>query len=703
MERTSFNYSTKNIPVASENCYTKRLIEKTEEFLRRMRWKAFHFLSPTTPADKNTFGFKSKNCPPSVEEMRAFEEGMINIIKNIEYKDVKCQFQQDLKKDISSIKNEDRLFVKADKSVNFYKLDATEYNRLLNDNITKTYKKADKKKLNVINDEARSVTRKLNIDDRVELIATNDAFITLKDHKENFANKPTCRLINPSKTELGRISKRILEDINSKLVSATKVNQWKNTSSVLQWYKRLPNKRDSAFICFDVVEFYPSISETLLNRALDFASEHVTISEDDRQTIVNAKHSLLFNNGQPWEKKNSNTLFDVTMGSYDGAETCELVGCYLLAQLQQIPNIEIGLYRDDGLAATTQTPRETERIKKQICNVFKNNNLKITIEANKKVVNFLDVTLDLNNEKFKPYAKPTNTPLYVHSKSNHPPNIIKNIPESVNRRLSEISSDASVFDEASKPYQEALERSGYSFKLEFKPPQTSSPKRNRSRKVIWFNPPFNKNVKSNIGRQFLRLIDQSFPVGHKLRKIFNRNTLKLSYSCMPNVTQIISGHNKTILRKAPQAPQEQATTTCNCRKKEECPLKGACLSEGVIYQATVTSPNNRTETYVGLTATSFKTRWRNHQTSFNNEKGKNSTELSKYVWELKSKDQRYTIEWKILEKAKPYTNLTGKCQLCTAEKHFIITKPELATLNKRNELVSACRHRRKFILRYSIQ
>ena len=62
---------------------------------------------------------------------------------------------------------------------------------------------------------------------------------------------------------------------------------------------------------------------------------------------------------------------------------------------------------------------------------------------------------------------------------------------------------------------------------------------------------------------------------------------------------------------------------------------------------------------MGLTATSFKTRWRNHQTSFNNEKGKNSTELSKYVSELKSKDQRYTIEWKILEKAKPYTNLTG--------------------------------------------
>ena len=109
--------------------------------------------------------------------MRPFEEGIINIIKNIAYKDVRCQFQQDLRKDISSIKNEEHLFVKANKSVNFYKLDAPGYNQLLNDNITKTYKKAEKKKLNVIKDEARSGTRTLNIDNRVEPIANNDAFI----------------------------------------------------------------------------------------------------------------------------------------------------------------------------------------------------------------------------------------------------------------------------------------------------------------------------------------------------------------------------------------------------------------------------------------------------------------------------------------------------------------------------------------------
>ena len=179
-----------------------------------------------------------------------------------------------------------------------------------------------------------------------------------------------------------------------------------------------------------------------------------------------------------------------------------------------------------------------------------------------------------------------------------------------------------------------------------------------------------------------------------------RNTLKLSYSCMPNVQQIINGRNKTVLKNSAQPTQDQAGRTCNCRKKDECPLEGNCLSKGIVYQAKVTS-ESKTKTYVGLTATEFKARFRNHQVSFNNEKRKNDTELSKHIWQLKSKQQHNTIKWKMLAMAKPYSNLTKRCNLCTTEKHFIITKPELATLNKRNELISTCRHRRKFILRYS--
>ena len=92
------------------------------------------------------------------------------------------------------------------------------------------------------------------------------------------------------------------------------------------------------------------------------------------------------------------------MGSFDGAETCELVGLYLLSKLTPVVGNNIGLYRDDGLAALNRTPREIENIKKHICKTFNEHNLKSTIEANMKAVNFLDVTLDLNASTYKPYT-----------------------------------------------------------------------------------------------------------------------------------------------------------------------------------------------------------------------------------------------------------------------------------------------------------
>ena len=93
------------------------------------------------------------------------------------------------------------------------------------------------------------------------------------------------------------------------------------------------------------------------------------------------------------------------MGSYDGAETCELVGSFLLSQLQDL-NANVGLYRDDGLAITNATPRETESIKKEICRIVNNNGLRITIEANKQIINFLDVTFNLKRSTYQPFTKP---------------------------------------------------------------------------------------------------------------------------------------------------------------------------------------------------------------------------------------------------------------------------------------------------------
>ena len=81
----------------------------------------------------------------------------------------------------------------------------------------------------------------------------------------------------------------------------------------------------------------------------------------------------------------------------------------------------MGLYRDDGLGVMTKRPKHVERVKKQICEVFRKNGLKISVEANLKSVEFLDVKMDLATSTFKPYIKPNNTIQYVHRDSNHPP------------------------------------------------------------------------------------------------------------------------------------------------------------------------------------------------------------------------------------------------------------------------------------------
>ena len=109
---------------------------------------------------------------------------MTKIIQKVKFKNIKCQFQKDLNDDIKSIKSDNHLLVEADKSTNFYKLETTKYNQLLHD-ITKTYKKGE---VNQLNNIAKTITEKLSIDDRVEMTATKEAFITLKDHKDNFEN-----------------------------------------------------------------------------------------------------------------------------------------------------------------------------------------------------------------------------------------------------------------------------------------------------------------------------------------------------------------------------------------------------------------------------------------------------------------------------------------------------------------------------------
>ena len=137
--------------------------------------------------------------------------------------------------------------------------------------------------------EAIKIAENLELDHRINCLAKTQAFITMKDHKEDFHTNPTCRLINPAKSEVGKISKSILEEINTELRSTLELNQWKNTRSVIEWLNSIQNKKNCAFIQLDIKDFYPSITEKILDNAIEFAKEHTTIIDDDIRIIKHCR------------------------------------------------------------------------------------------------------------------------------------------------------------------------------------------------------------------------------------------------------------------------------------------------------------------------------------------------------------------------------------------------------------------------------
>ena len=661
-----------------------------------MRWKAHYFEQDKEDEviKRENFGLKSEYSPPKIEGLRKFEEDLFAIVKSIEFKKVKNDFMSELESDLKSVQRSKELFVFADKSNNLYKMPKTKYDKLLYNNITKTYQKASDDLVYSINNDAKNVAKTLEIDNRMEILAKKDAFITLKDHKENFRSKPTCRLINPAKTELGLVSKKCIEKIHSDVIKCTGLNQWKNSISVIEWFNSVADKSRAKFVKFDIVNFYPSISQDLLQKSINFAKNYSNISVETEEIIMKARKSLLFCKGSPWRKLKQNNTFDVTMGSYDGAEVCELVGAFLLNELKQITGIKnMGLYRDDGLAIVSNSNGpKMDKIRKLMTELFKKHELQITIETNLQQTDFLDVSFDLSSNTFSPFCKPNNTPLYINAKSNHPPLIIKQIPKMISTRISNLSSNEQVFDKAKPIYEKALNDSGYPSKLLFNPSTaTTSGKRTRKRKIIWFNPPFSLNVKTNIGKCFLKLLDKHFPKDHKYHKIFNRNTVKISYSCMENMEHQIRRTNSKLLKN--DCPR--TTKLCNCRNKDSCPLNGLCLSESIVYKATVVS-DNQEKYYYGLTEGQFKIRYRNHIKSFNNFRYYHETELSKFVWDLKQSDKPFKISWTIVAQSATYKCGSRKCDLCLTEKLAIATANTKGCLNKRDEIMSKCRHSNKF-------
>ena len=272
----------------------------------------------------------------------------------------------------------------------------------------------------------------------------------------------------------------------------------------------------------------------------------------------------------------------------------------------------------------------------------------------------------------------------------------KQLPTAVNKRLNEISSDKQSFDNFKHDYEKALAESGLNHKLSYDPPlqdatEARTNMRNRKRNIIWFTPPYCAALKTNFGREFLKLIDKNFPVNNPLSKIINRKTIKLSYSCTENMHAIMQNHNRKILPES----NAREDAKCNCQSKSSCPIPGKCCTAQVVYQAIVKHDDGRTAEYIGSTEPSFKLRCSNHKKSFKHEKYKSESTISKYLWENKI-NKSPNITWKFLKQCKTYSIGQKSCDLCLTEKHFIIKNLQQPNLiNKRTDIGNKCIHKMK--------
>ena len=176
--------------------------------------------------------------------------------------------------------------------------------------------------------------------------------------------------------------------------------------------------------------------------------------------------------------------------------------------------------------------------------------------------------------------------------------------------VSDTACDSDHFNKAAPDYNTALKKSGFNENIKYSPGQLKQ--RNRKRQIICFNPPCSVNVKTNVGKLIMRLIDKHLPSHHKFYKLFNRNNVKLRYSCMPSMKNVIQKHNSKIMKD----PKPTNNKTYSCRQKLHCSLNQNCLSECLVYNAVVNT--STTKNYYGTCEKRSKERYNNHTSSFKN-------------------------------------------------------------------------------------
>jgi len=156
--------------------------------------------------------------------------------------------------------NPNQVVVASDKTSNFFLMDVKEYKATLNQELRKNYKKAGLGVVEEIDEEAAYFANKLDLDDRIEGMALQPAFLTIKDHKDNIPAQISYRLISPSKPNLGVIAKTMLQKVNQQIKESTQLNLCRSTKEAIDWFVGLEEKSKMVFLKFDIDAYFPSIS-----------------------------------------------------------------------------------------------------------------------------------------------------------------------------------------------------------------------------------------------------------------------------------------------------------------------------------------------------------------------------------------------------------------------------------------------------------
>ena len=178
-----------------------------------------------------------------------------------------------MKEDIVKIKSSDQTFISTEKKKNFYQISKDDHNKILLNNIRKTYKKVETSLPTKIYKKAKQIAKKFEIADKVDIIGKRQCLVTLakqiekkfettdkldiiakcqwlvtfKDHKDSFRANPNYRLLNPTKSELDKLSQHIQQQINTAIRSSLNVNMWQISSKVIKWFKNIKNNNLYAF------------------------------------------------------------------------------------------------------------------------------------------------------------------------------------------------------------------------------------------------------------------------------------------------------------------------------------------------------------------------------------------------------------------------------------------------------------------------